>query len=185
MGELTFGQKAVGINFNPSGNPKVDKIKKLYAEIIDTLVDENGGYDTDNSLAGRCAGRAVNDAIGSQMWAVKALTLEQDKPADDAAELAIPRDVPVQHAIETKEASIEAAPTEKPKDKRVVRTKSSGDRVYLLDEIKKTRQWVYNPEVLDSLGFTMGDVQEVEDSEILKYGMGAAILKPVAKDAAA
>jgi hypothetical protein len=71
----------------------------------------------------------------------------------------------------------------KPEGKRVVRTRSSGDRVYYLDDTEKTRQWVYSPEVLESLGFDMNDVGEVEDSELLKYRMGAAILKPVVKDA--
>lgn len=64
-----------------------------------------------------------------------------------------------------------------PEGKRVVRTKSSGDRVYLLDEVKKTRQWITNPEVLAGLGFEVGDVVEVEDSEIMKYNMAAALYK--------
>lgn len=64
-----------------------------------------------------------------------------------------------------------------PEGKRVVRTKSSGDRVYLLDEVKNTRQWVTKPEVLAALGFEAGDVQEVEDTEMLKYQMGVALYK--------
>lgn len=68
---------------------------------------------------------------------------------------------------------------ELPKDKRVVRTKASGDRVYLLDDVKKTRQWVTNPEVLDSLGFTLIDVGEVEEDEMLKYQMGPALYRRV------
>lgn len=66
---------------------------------------------------------------------------------------------------------------ELPKDKRVVRTKTSGDRVYLLDEEKKTRQWITNPEVLKSLGFEITDVTEVEDSELLRFQMGPALYK--------
>lgn len=75
----------------------------------------------------------------------------------------------------------EPASVPKPEGKRVVRTKSSGDRVYLLDDVKKTRQWVYSPEVLDSVGFDMGDVTEIEDNELLKYTMGPALLKPVVR----
>lgn len=70
---LTFGEKAVGITFNPSGDEKVAKVKKLYAEIIDTLSDGN----LDNGatgLKGRILGRAINDAIVAQMLAVKYLT---------------------------------------------------------------------------------------------------------------
>lgn len=103
---------------------------------------------------------------------------ESEKPSE-----ALPP-TPVEAAVPTPPQPAPAVPNT-PKDKRVVRTKSSGDRVYLLDEIKKTRQWLFNPEVLDSTGFTMGDVVEIEDSELLKYGMGAAILKPIEKDATA
>lgn len=64
-----------------------------------------------------------------------------------------------------------------PEGKRVVRTKSSGDRVYLIDEVKKTRQWVTNMDVLASLGFEATDVTEVTDEELMKYNMGAAVYK--------
>jgi len=73
---LTFGEKAVGLTFNPSGDPTVAKIKRLYAEIIDTLTDGN----LDNGatgLKGRFLGRAINDAVAAQMWAVKAVTFNQ------------------------------------------------------------------------------------------------------------
>jgi hypothetical protein len=33
--EVTYGEKAVGLTFNPSKDETVDKVKKLYAEIID------------------------------------------------------------------------------------------------------------------------------------------------------
>lgn len=81
---LTFGQKAVGLNFNPSGNPKVQEVKELYAKIIDILTDGN----LDNAatgLEGRILGRAINDAIGAQMWAVKAITFNLPSPATAAA----------------------------------------------------------------------------------------------------
>lgn len=64
-----------------------------------------------------------------------------------------------------------------PEGKRVVRTKSSGDRVYLLDEEKKTRQWVTNGDILTKLGFEMEDVTEVEDADLLKFNMGPALYR--------
>lgn len=64
-----------------------------------------------------------------------------------------------------------------PKDKRAVRTKMQGDKVFLLDEVKKTRQWVTNPDVLTGMGFDMSDVQEVDDSVLMGYQMGAALYK--------
>jgi hypothetical protein len=79
-----------------------------------------------------------------------------------------------------KEPIEDFAPAEErvlPEGKRVVRTKSSGDRVYFLDEVKKTRQWVTNPDVLKSLGFEIGDVVEVDDQELLKYQMAAALYR--------
>lgn len=75
------------------------------------------------------------------------------------------------------EGTSEPIEDEAPADKRVVRSSSSGDRVYLLDEIKKTRQWVTNPEVLKGLGFEITDVADIEDVELLKYQMAAAIYK--------
>lgn len=72
--------------------------------------------------------------------------------------------------IETRERAL-------PIDKRVVRTKSSGDRVYLLDEVKKTRQWVTTGEILQACGFEMSDVNEVDDAELLKYQMASPIYK--------
>ena len=35
--ELTFGEKAVGLTFNPSNNEDVQELKELYAKIIDKL----------------------------------------------------------------------------------------------------------------------------------------------------
>lgn len=115
------------------------------------------------------------DTLFDMLEDVKNVVVEA-KPVENTAAPQVPAGVEV----------VEAKPTvEKPKDSRVVRTKSSGDRVYLLsikEDGKKTRQWVYNPEVLESLGFNMGDVVEIEDSELLTHSMGAPILKPVVKD---
>jgi hypothetical protein len=64
-----------------------------------------------------------------------------------------------------------------PEGKRAVRTKSSGDRVYILDDNKKVRQWATNPEIVKDQGFEMGDVVEVEDNELLNYQMGPALYR--------
>jgi hypothetical protein len=71
--QLSIGEQAVGLNFNPSNDVKVQKLKELYAQVIDILADgalDNGAVD----LAGRIRGRAINEAIGAQMWAVKCVT---------------------------------------------------------------------------------------------------------------
>lgn len=73
--ELTFGQKAVGVRFNPSGMSEVDKIKQQFADIIDTLNDfRNETNPSMSSEAKRLASIAITEAQGAQMWAVKALT---------------------------------------------------------------------------------------------------------------
>ena len=37
--ELTFGEKAVGLDFNVSGDPKITEVKQLYANVIDIAND--------------------------------------------------------------------------------------------------------------------------------------------------
>ncbi len=82
---------------------------------------------------------------------------------------------------EAKPSNEEAVPEppkhETPAGKRAVRTKSSGDRVYILDEEAKTRRWVTNPEVLKSVGFEIGDVVDIDDSELLSYQMAPALYR--------
>ena len=36
---MTFGEKAVGLTFNPSGDAKVQLVKQLFAQIIDLCND--------------------------------------------------------------------------------------------------------------------------------------------------
>lgn len=76
--ELTFGEKAVGLTFNPSNDPRVDKVKKLYAEVIDMLdnmrnepIPEGMANSTERN---RLLSIAITEAQGAQMWAVKGFT---------------------------------------------------------------------------------------------------------------
>lgn len=93
-----------------------------------------------------------------------------------AGEIASP-DEPSSNPNATPEVAAEVAARVLPEGQRVIRTKTSGDRVYLLDDNKKTRQWVTKPEILEALGFQMTDVKDVDDSELLKYQMGPALYK--------
>jgi len=74
--EQTYGEKAVGLTFNPSGMGDVDKLKKLYAEIIDHMDDFRKGYIKrgDNPEMVRYCSIAITEAQTAQMWAVKAVT---------------------------------------------------------------------------------------------------------------
>lgn len=67
---LSFGEKAVGLTFNPGANPQVTAIKAAYAAIIDQLADmvTNGGEKK------RLISIAITEAQAAQMWAVKAVT---------------------------------------------------------------------------------------------------------------
>lgn len=70
--EPTYGQKAVGLTFNPGNRPDVDNCKRKFAELIDEMnairVDEGRGEKA------RLASVAITEMQTAQMWAVKALT---------------------------------------------------------------------------------------------------------------
>lgn len=68
---MTFGEKAVGLTFNPSSDPNVQKVKELYAEIIDLMV--NLSVPTTNTGADLLT-ESIHQAQTAQMWAVKAIT---------------------------------------------------------------------------------------------------------------
>ena len=72
--EMTFGEKAVGLTFNPGGNPKVDEIKKLYAQIIDLCNDLR--TEAGQGEKGRLLSVAITEAQTAQMWAVKGVTYQ-------------------------------------------------------------------------------------------------------------
>lgn len=69
---LTFGEKAVGLTFNPSGNPDVNAAKVLFAAAIDQMNDLRAR--TDSAEVRRLASVAITELQGAQMWAVKAIT---------------------------------------------------------------------------------------------------------------
>jgi hypothetical protein len=69
--DLTFGETAVGVSFNPSGSEQVDKLKALYAQVIDILNDDRGNHRDERA---RLTSIAITEAQTAQMWAVKAVT---------------------------------------------------------------------------------------------------------------
>ena len=68
----TFGEKAVGLNFNPSGSDDVGQIKKKFADIIDSLHKLRS--ETSDGDVNRMCSIAITEAQTAQMWAVKAIT---------------------------------------------------------------------------------------------------------------
>ncbi len=74
MGETTqtFGQKAVGLSFNPSGDDAVGKCKQGCADLIDQMNDLRASSASGEQK--RLASVAITEMEGAQMRAVKALT---------------------------------------------------------------------------------------------------------------
>ena len=71
--EQSFGEKAVGLSFNPSGDSEVEACKREFAAVIDRLHNLRSG-GSDNSEVKRMASVAITEAQTAQMWAVKAIT---------------------------------------------------------------------------------------------------------------
>jgi hypothetical protein len=80
MADLSFGEKAMGVKFNPSGDEKVAKLKALYAEIADILNNDRTAANGEplRDERARLASIAITEAQGAQMWAVKAVTTERE-----------------------------------------------------------------------------------------------------------
>jgi hypothetical protein len=70
--EMTFGEKAVGLTFNPSNDDDVVRCKTTFALIIDNL-NSLRNY-TQSPEVKRMASVAITEAQTAQMWAVKAIT---------------------------------------------------------------------------------------------------------------
>lgn len=70
--ELTFGERAVGLTFNPSQDPAVYSCKAGFAAVIDQMNDLRNA--SENADVKRMASVAITEAQTAQMWAVKAIT---------------------------------------------------------------------------------------------------------------
>lgn len=69
---LTFGEKAVGLAFNPGQNEEVFILKQAYANVIDRLDDLR--KKSESPEVKRLCSVAITEAQTAQMWAVKAVT---------------------------------------------------------------------------------------------------------------
>jgi len=72
VSQLSFGQKAVGLDFNPSGSDVVAVLKQSCADFID-LCNESRNLSDDQEVK-RMFSIAITEAQNAQMWAVKAAT---------------------------------------------------------------------------------------------------------------
>jgi hypothetical protein len=74
--ELTFGEKLVGLTFNPSGDDKVYKVKRLCADLTDILYDDIPEDGERTFLQDQLFNKAIFDILDAQMTSVKLLTLK-------------------------------------------------------------------------------------------------------------
>lgn len=77
MAELTFGEQLVGLTFNPSGDPEVQRAKELCAEladIVDSVARRNNlrAFPLTNALYSHTIGEILN----AQMNVVKLITIK-------------------------------------------------------------------------------------------------------------
>lgn len=72
MAEQTYGQKAVGLSFNPSNDDAVGTCKQTCANVIDQMNDLRSNSSSQEQK--RLASVAITEMQTAQMWAVKALT---------------------------------------------------------------------------------------------------------------
>ena len=70
--ELSFGEKAVGLTFNPSGDERCPELKQLVAEFVDMCHMLRGSADSPEVK--RMYSIAITEAQTAQMWSVKAST---------------------------------------------------------------------------------------------------------------
>lgn len=73
--ELSFGEQLVGLSFNPSGNPKVQRAKELCAELADLVREGNEVLGLDNSVKHHLVQHTYGEILNAQMNVVKVLTL--------------------------------------------------------------------------------------------------------------
>ena len=73
---MSFGEKLVGLTFNPSGDDKVAKVKQLCAELTDILYDDIPEDGERTFLQDQLFNKALFNILDAQMTSVKLLTLK-------------------------------------------------------------------------------------------------------------
>jgi hypothetical protein len=74
--ELTFGEKLVGLTFNPSGDEKVQRAKELCAELADLIYQDYDNREEVTDFYDYLYEHAVGEILNAQMNAVKVLTFK-------------------------------------------------------------------------------------------------------------
>lgn len=73
--QMTFGEKLVGLTFNPSNDDKVAKAKKLCADLMDLVNEDRANRET-TQLESYLYPHTIGEILNAQMNVVKLLTLK-------------------------------------------------------------------------------------------------------------
>lgn len=77
---MSFGEQLVGLTFNPSGDPKVQKAKELCAQLADLIqsdyLDRRFSDNPPSDLYKQLHQHTVGEILNAQMNVVKVLTLK-------------------------------------------------------------------------------------------------------------
>jgi len=78
MKGLTFGEKLVGIKFNPSEDNKVDRAKKLFAEAANLIEEEYRAKNMGGSpITEILYNHTIGEILNAQMNVVKLITFNK------------------------------------------------------------------------------------------------------------
>jgi hypothetical protein len=73
---LTFGEKLVGLTFNPSGDEKVTRAKQLCAELADLIYQDYDSKEEVTDFYDYLYEHTVGEILNAQMNVVKVLTFK-------------------------------------------------------------------------------------------------------------
>jgi hypothetical protein len=74
--QLTFGEKLVGLTFNPSNDDRVGYAKKLCAALADLVKDYRDEPRESTELENQLYNHTIGEILNAQMNVVKLLTLK-------------------------------------------------------------------------------------------------------------
>lgn len=73
---LSFGEKLVGLTFNPSGDPKVQRAKEICAELADLIYQDYDSKEEVTDFYDYLYEHTVGEILNAQMNVVKLLTFK-------------------------------------------------------------------------------------------------------------
>lgn len=71
----SFGEQLIGVDFNPSGDPTIHKVKMMFAEIAEIMKKDYVG-ENKHPLKSLLFDHAVGEIVNAQMAVVKVLTMK-------------------------------------------------------------------------------------------------------------